>query len=138
MKQTKPMSELKARRSTLLRQLGRVAPLVEGALAVVHRRCGTPSCRCRQADEFRHRQVMLCRKVAGRSHATHIPKEAEEDVRRWSEEHRRVKALLKEISALSEQMIRGYADMHRVARRQASLRLVGSGDGAAPREGHEE
>ena len=129
------MSELEARRSALLRQLGRVGPVVEGSLAVVHRRCGTPGCRCHQDEKLRHRQVMLCRKVAGRSHATHVPKEAEADVRRWNGEHRRVKELLKEISALSEQMIRGYAAMRRVGRRQASLRLVGNGRVPAPQEG---
>ena len=117
--------ELEAKRSALLKQLRRAGPLVDGSLATAHRKCGTASCRCHQADEHRHRQVMLCKKIAGRSHSTHVPKELEDQVRAWNEEHKRIKALLKDISAISEQIIRGFVQERKARKRAAqSLKLV--------------
>lgn len=107
------VEELEARRALLLRQLGRGKPLIEGSLAVVHRRCGTASCQCHVDDARRHRQAMLCRKVEGRSYSTHIPKDLEETVREWNEEFKRAKGLLKEISELSEQIVRAYVASRR-------------------------
>ena len=130
------VQELEARRSALLRQLRRAGPLIDGSLATSHRKCGTPSCRCHQADEHRHRQVMLCKKVGGRSHATHVPKELEEQVRAWNEEHKRIKGLLKDISAISEQIIRGYVRERKARERAArSLKLVAPQPAAGGRRG---
>jgi hypothetical protein len=107
------VEELDARRALLLKQLGRCGPLIEGSLAVVHRKCGTPACQCHVDESRRHRQVMLCRKVEGRSYSTHIPKDLEETVREWNEEFKRAKGLLKEISDLSEQIVRGHVASRR-------------------------
>jgi len=70
---------------------------------------------------------MLCKKVKGRSHATHIPKDLEEEVRAWNDEYKRIKELLKDISAISEQIIRRHVQ-ERKAKRQAAkaLKLVDS------------
>jgi hypothetical protein len=102
------VEELEARRALLLKQLGRCGPLIEGSLAVVHRKCGTASCQCHVDESRRHRQAMLCRKVEGRSYSTHIPRDLEETVREWNAEFKRAKGLLKEISDLSERIVRGY------------------------------
>lgn len=107
------VEELEARRTMLLRQLGRCGPLIEGSLAVVHRKCGTASCQCHVDEARRHRQAMLCRKVDGRSYSTHIPKDLETAVREWNEEFKRVKGLLKEISDLGEQIVRSYVASRR-------------------------
>ena len=116
------IEELEARRSVLLRQLGRVRPLVEGSLATVYRACGTPTCKCHRGEK--HRQVTLCKKIQGRSHATHIPKDLEEEVRQWNQEHKRVKQLLKEISDLSEQIIRRYVSSRKAVRKRPALQLI--------------
>jgi hypothetical protein len=90
----------------------------------VYRKCGTPTCRCHEADEYRHRQVMVCRKEGGRSHSTHIPKDLEGEVREWHEEYRRVKQVMKEISAVSEEMVRRYAGAKKAGSRKVALRRV--------------
>ena len=70
----------------------------------------------------------MCKKIAGRSHATHVPKELEAQVRAWNEEHKRIKALLKDISAISEQIIRGFVQERKTRKRVAqSLKLADSG-----------
>ncbi len=119
----KTLIELEARRAALLKQLGRIGPLVEGSLAVSNRKCGSPKCRCATGD--RHRYLMLCRKELGRSQAITVPVDLHETVRAWNAEHKRVKALLKEISGLSEQIIRGYVAAKRAAHRQEQFERVG-------------
>jgi len=112
------VEELEAQRTVLLRQVARVRPLIDGSLAVVHRTCRTPGCRCQRGE--RHEAVLLCKKVAGRSHATYIPKDLEATVREWNAEYKRQRDLLREISALSEQIIRLHVQSRKVARQGGS------------------
>jgi len=70
---------------------------------------------------------MLCKKVGGRSHSTHIPKDLEEQVQAWNDEHKRVKQLLKQISELSERIVRSYVQNKRAERRQQSFELAADG-----------
>jgi len=121
------ISELEARRSALLRLLRSAGPLGEGSLATVHRKCSTLSCKCHRGEK--HRQVSLCKKVNGKSHSTHVPKDLEETVRQWNDEHKRIKGLLKDISEISEQIIRGYVKSRRQSSSKSPLRMA-----AAPAE----
>ena len=114
--------ELEAKRSALLKQLGQIGPLVEGSLAVSNRKCGYPNCHCVHGE--RHRYLMLCRKEQGRSKTLTVPRDLHEQVTAWNAEHKRVKALLKAISGLSEQIIHGYVTAKRAARQQAQLQLL--------------
>lgn len=52
--------------------------------------------------------MILCKKVRGRSHATYIPRGMQDEVRRWNDEHKRVKKLLKQLSDINEQIIRSH------------------------------
>ena len=113
----KPAAECRAIRAHLLRQLRQLGPeLIEGSLAVTHNRCGNPNCRCARGEK--HEKTILCRKVAGRSHATYVPKELVGPVREWAARYQRAKQLLKEISAVNEALIRAYG---REQRRQQTL-----------------
>jgi hypothetical protein len=121
-------SELEARRAVLMRQFKSVGPVIEGSLATVKRRCGKPGCRCEQGHP--HEAVILCRKVLGRSHATYVPRELHEKVRRWNAEYKRVKKLLKLVSQINEEIVRLHvAEKRRRAKVKASLRVVGSREG---------
>lgn len=119
------LRELEAKRSALLRQLGRTKPLVEGSLAEIHSECSTKNCRCHRGEK--HRSVRLCRKEKGKSQAIYVPVDLEEEVRRWNEEHKRTKALLKEISSLSEQIIRGYIKNKRARLKPKDLKVLKGG-----------
>jgi hypothetical protein len=116
-------TELEARRAVLLRQFKSVGPVIEGSLATVKRRCGKPGCRCGQGEP--HEAVILCRKVLGRSHATYVPQELREDVRRWNAEYKRVKKLLKLVSQINEEIVRVHvAEKRRTAKARASLKII--------------
>jgi hypothetical protein len=102
---TKSTHELEAQRAVLLRQLRRAGPAIEGSIAMPPRKCGSPACECARGVT-KHRAMILCKKVNGRSAATYIPKDLWKQVRDWNREHKRLKKVLKEMSAINEQIIR--------------------------------
>ena len=117
--------ELEARRAVLVRQLRAAGPVLEGSLATVARTCGRAQCRCMQGGP-KHQAVILCKKVQGRSVALYVPKALQAQVRRWNQEHKKIKRVLKEISEINEQIVRGHVQAQReVQRRRRALKVVG-------------
>ena len=120
----KATEELEAQRAVLLRQLRQAGPLVEGSIALVARKCGSPSCPCAQGV-VKHQAMILCKKVNGRSVATYVPKALWSQVRAWNREHKKIKRVLKELSAIGEQFIRNHVgDRRRAVRVRPPLRLL--------------
>ena len=118
----KPLAELEAIRAHLLRQLRRIGPeLVEGSMVVIRVTCGRPGCHCARGEK--HQKHILTGKVAGRT--TYIPQELVEDVRRWNEDYKRAKQLLKDIAEVNQAIIRGHGRRQRQRHTAASFRLVG-------------
>jgi len=113
---TTPTQELEAQRAVLLRQLRQAGPLVEGSIAMVPRKCGSPSCPCAHG-EVKHRAMILCKKVAGRSVALYVPKDLWSNVTAWNREHKKIKRVLKHLSEINEQIIRNYVGEKRGAAR---------------------
>jgi hypothetical protein len=121
--------ELEAQRAVLLRQLRQAGPLVEGSIAMVARKCGSQGCPCAQGV-VKHQAMILCKKVAGHSVATYVPKALWEQVRAWNREHQKIKRVLKELSEINEQIVRNYVgDRRRAVRVRQSLRVVAAGSG---------
>lgn len=125
---TTPTVELEAQRAVLLRQLRQAGPLAEGSIAMVARKCGSPSCPCAQGV-VTHQAMILCKKVAGRSVATYVPKDLWDEVRAWNAEHKKIKRVLKDLSAIAEQIIRNHVgDQRQVQRMRKSLKAAGPRD----------
>ena len=123
---TKPTVELEAQRAVLLRQLRQAGPLVEGSIALVARKCGSPDCPCAQGVA-KHQAMILCKKVNGRSVATYVPKGLWQQVRTWNREHKKIKRVLKDLSAIGEQIIRNHvADRRRATRLRLARRDLGT------------
>jgi hypothetical protein len=121
---TTSLSELKARRAVLLRQLRRAGPVIGGSLATVARTCGNANCHCMQGGP-KHEAVILCSKIKGRSVAIYVPKELREQVRLWNGEHKKIKRVLKEISEINEQIVRGHVRAKRqTAAGRRSLKVL--------------
>jgi hypothetical protein len=108
----KPMSPrlsietLEARRAAKVRELASVGPVLQGSLCNVGVTCGNPNCRCARGEK--HRSNILTRKVRGKTKSLYVPVDLVEEATAWVQEHRRVKRLLKEISELSEKIIRAH------------------------------
>jgi len=89
--------------------------MVEGSLATVPRKCGSKTCECSQGVT-KHQAMILCKKVNGRSVATYVPKDLWEQVKKWNQEHKKIKRILKKISDINEQIIRRHVKDKRHAR----------------------
>lgn len=89
---------------------------------MVPRKCGSAACECAHGVT-KHRAMILCKKVNGRSVALYIPKGLHEQVRAWNREHKRLKKVLKEMSGINEQLVRRHVqDKRRDGR--PSLRVL--------------
>jgi len=102
---------LTTRRDALVRQLSRAQPLLQGSLATVGVTCGNPACRCARGQ--RHTKHLLTRKVRGKTKNCYVPVAMLTEVKAWTTEYRRVKHLIKAISALNEQLLRAVVPSRR-------------------------
>jgi hypothetical protein len=106
---------LTIRRQALLKRLAETGPLVQASFCTRKVKCGKLGCRC--ADGQPHESCVLTRKVRGKTVTTHVPRDLHDEVRTWAEENKRVKALLKQISDLSDRIIRIHVRTSRAAAR---------------------
>lgn len=102
---------LTARRDALVQRLARAKPLLQGSLATVGVTCGNPDCRCARGQ--RHTKHLLTRKVRGKTKNCYVPVAMLTEVKAWTAEYRRVKHLIKAISALNEQLLRAVVPSRR-------------------------
>jgi hypothetical protein len=87
-------------------------PVLAASLVTIHKRCGTPGCHCSKGKG--HPGFYVTRKDQGKTNTTYIPQELLPQVRSWIQEHKRLKALLQEISQLSLAQIRTHVTARRL------------------------
>ena len=107
---------LEVQRAARLRQLAGLGPFLSGSLIRVRIRCGKPNCRCAKGQP--HEAHVVSRKEKGRTASYHVPAERVEDARQWANEYRNLKRLIREIAALSEQIIRLHVRTQRARRKR--------------------
>src|SRR3954462_2254519 len=90
-----------------LKQLAPAGPVLAASLSRVSKRCGQPSCACHHGGPLHHAHHLTL-KEAGKSRTVYVPQDLLEEVQRWVQEHRRLKALLHEVSQLTLALIRGH------------------------------
>ena len=111
---SKTTTAIRAEQRKVLAEVGMVGPLVVGSLAAVGVKCGNPRCRCARGE--RHTAYVLTSKVRGKTKTVHVPRDMVEEVRGWTEEHRRLKELVRQLSGLAETLIRRYVGEKRGGR----------------------
>lgn len=104
MEQKKSLTELTEERKNLLDRLNSGVPIIQGSLAKVGVTCGKENCRCAKGEK--HISHILTKKVRGKTKSLYVPKNMVEEVNQWVKEHRRIKKVLKEISEISEKIIK--------------------------------
>jgi hypothetical protein len=75
-----------------LSQLAHQAGLLRGSLSVRERICGKPGCKCTRGEK--HVSLYLVVSERGKYRQVFIPKELEDQVRSWVENHRRAQEIL--------------------------------------------
>jgi len=90
-----------------VQQVAARRPLLAASLVSFERRCGKPGCHCVSGEK--HRGHQLTYNNRGKTRTVYVPVDFTEEVRSWIDEHRRLKALLQEISQLSLALVRSHA-----------------------------
>ena len=114
------MSRFEVRREASLQALREVGPLLAASLVPRRTRCGNPQCRCTQGEL--HEQWCITFKQKAVTRTVHVPKDLVEEVRRWTQEHKRVRQLVRKISQLNLAILKSYVPRKRAAARAASRR----------------
>lgn len=103
---------LQIRIKARIRELGKAGMFISGSFVRTERKCGSKKCVCASGGP-KHPCCLLTSKVAGKTKGIYIPVDMADTVEGWVAEHRRVKAMLKEIDKLGERLIK----MHVTSRR---------------------
>lgn len=99
------VNEMRQKLGTLLNILEQEGGVVPGSLYTSRTQCGRKTCKCMKSD-YRHANRCLSFKEDGRSRTRTIPDELAEDIQKWTEGYRRVKALRKAIAAISAELLK--------------------------------
>jgi hypothetical protein len=91
-----------------LKKLATTSPILAASFGTYTHRCGRPACRCHHGGPL-HTGQHLTFKDQGKTRSVYVPKELLPEVRSWLAEHKRLKALLKEIHQLSVALLRARA-----------------------------
>lgn len=100
-------------RASRLKKVACHTPVLAASLCVLDVRCGRPTCRCERGGPLHTVQRLTC-KDRGKTRTVHVPKDLVMDVRLWIAEHQRLKALLKEIHALSLALVQTHVRHRRL------------------------
>ena len=103
---------LQARQNELQAQ----CPVLAASLVTIRRACGNPNCRCARGQK--HLGHYLTWKVKAKTHTAYVPVDLLPQVKLWTQEHRRLKQLVHQITELSLALIQ----THVTAKRRKSGR----------------
>jgi hypothetical protein len=95
-----------------LKELAPAGPVLAASLALVHKRCGKPSCRCHHGGPL-HPAHHLTFKQGGKTRTVYVPVDLLEEVQAWVAEYHRLKSVLSEISQLSLALVQGHVRQRR-------------------------
>lgn len=101
------------RRSLQARQkeLQAQCPVLAASLVTLRRTCGNPKCRC--ARGHKHLGHYLTWKVKAKTHTAYVPVDLVPQVKQWTQEHRRLKQLVRQITQLSLALIQSHVSAKR-------------------------
>ena len=107
------------RRSLQARQkeLQAKSPVLAASLVTIRRACGNPNCRCARGPK--HLGHYLTWKVKAKTHTAYVPVDLLPQVKLWTQEHRRLKQLVRELTQLSLALIQTHVSAQRRKRGRA-------------------
>ncbi len=97
--------QLQAKRRSLLRQIQNLDPWIEGTLVTTARKCGKDNCACHHQGP-KHPVLFVTWKEAGKTVSLYIPRQLEAEVKQWTENYKKLKELIRQISEVQKQMVR--------------------------------
>jgi hypothetical protein len=117
---------LRARIKSRIKELGKAGMFISGSFMRTERKCGSRKCACATGGA-KHPCCLLTSKAGGKTKAVYIPVDMADEVEGWVAEHRRIKAMLKEIDALAERLIKIHVPNRR--RRERNIEAAAGRNG---------
>jgi len=102
---------LRKRRSKLLGELPPLDRLLRGALTETYKRCGRPTCHCRDGPGHGPKRYLVISQPGGRPRREYVPNAACEQVAEWLGNFRRLRDTLNQICALNAELLRRREDL---------------------------
>jgi Family of unknown function (DUF6788) len=96
---------LEAKRLKPIQKINTLIPWVEGSFVSTSRFCGKKNCICHHGGS-KHPVVYVTWKEKGKTVSLYVPRRLERDVRRWIQNYKKVKDLIREVSEIQKQIIR--------------------------------
>ena len=94
-----------------VKKLAATVPPLAATLVHKGKRCGRPGCHCEHGPK--HFSYFLTYKLDGKTQTVYVPLDMVQEVRRWIQEHRRLKQLSQEIRDLAVAWIRTHCRARR-------------------------
>src|SRR5271165_5741394 len=102
----KSSSALRKRRQSLLRKLPPLDAVLRGSLIERYKRCGKPGCRCADGPGHGPKFYLSVSRSGERPLMEYVPAADHDEVARWLENYRRVRAVLEEICEINLELLR--------------------------------
>jgi hypothetical protein len=93
------------------KQLQAQCPVLAASLVTIRRACGNPNCRCARGQK--HLGHYLTWKLKAKTHTAYVPIDLLPQVIQWTQEHRRLKQLVRQITQLALALIRTHVSAQR-------------------------
>ena len=94
-----------------IRQIKASGPLLGASLVQIAKQCGRAGCHCQSGTK--HQGTYLTFKDKGKTRTVYVPVDLREEVAQWIKEHRRLKRLMQELSALTLARVRTHVTARR-------------------------
>jgi len=102
MKNVSPTRSQQDRAARIAAELASLGLALPGTLIQRHVRCGKPGCRCHASPPALHGPYwQWTRKLDGKTVTRLVPDDQLDDYRQWLDNHRRLRALVAELEALT-------------------------------------
>ena len=103
MKTTKRALEVK--KDKLTSKIAALGPWIEGTIVTTTRICGKKNCACQKGDS-KHPVMYVTWKENGKTVSLYVPKKLEKEVKKWGENYKKLKALIRKISVIQKDIVR--------------------------------
>lgn len=89
----------------LLKKVSDLSPWIEGTLVNTTRICGKKNCICHTGGK-KHSVMYITWKENGKTVSLYVPKKLEPEIKRWVENYKGLKELIRKISNIQKDIVR--------------------------------
>ena len=104
----KNINMLTRMRDARIKKLADAQPFIAGTVVEYEKVCGAPKCKCARGEKHKA-QHLTYKDENQKTVSVYIPADMLEEVKQWTEEHKRIKDLLQQISDLQREILRRHA-----------------------------